>query len=123
LSFFDLVLLVGGAVGILLGAWPLLSGKNYPGIFGRGFTESDNVRLLRAPASYFRAMGATIATAGLVVCDLGVILWLSSARSVGGAGAVTVGAIAGIGLAGFFGSFAWLLLLTYRHKLFRWNAP
>lgn len=123
MTIFDLVLLIGGAVGILMGAWPLLSGRNYPGVFGRGFTQSDNVRLLRAPAIYFRALGATIATAGLVVCDVGVILWVSSARPTDGAAVAMIGAIAGIGLAGLFGSFAWLLVLTYRYKLFRWNAP
>ena len=120
MSFFDLVLVVGGGAGILMGAWPLLSGRNYPGVLGRGFTKADNLRLKRAPASYFRAMGATIAMAGLLVCDLGIIVWLSSARPADGAAVAMIGAIAGIG---FFGSLAWLLVLTYRHRLFRWDAP
>ena len=123
MSYFDLALLIGGGIGILMGAWPLLSGRNYPGVLGRGFTQGDNLRLKRAPAGYFRAMGATIATAGLVVCDLGVILWWSNARHADGVAVALIGAIAGIGFAGFCGSFAWLLVLTYRHKLFRWDAP
>ena len=121
MSFFDLVLLIGGAVGVVGGAWPLLSGRNYPGVLGRGFTNGDNLRLKRAPAGYFRAMGATVATAGLLVFDLGIIVWLSTAPPAGGVTALaTIGAVAGIA---FFGSLIWLLVLAHRHKLYRWNAP
>ena len=121
MSLFDLVLVIGGGVGILMGAWPLLSGRNYPGVLGRGFTSGDNLRLKRAPAGYFRALGATVATAGLLVFDLGLMVWFSTAPPAGGVAPVAmIGAIAAIG---FFGSLAWLLVLTYRHKLFRWDAP
>jgi hypothetical protein len=34
-----------------------------------------------------------------------------------------VAVLAGGAAISFAGSLAWLLLLTYRHKLFRWNAP
>jgi hypothetical protein len=116
-SYFVLVLLTGGAIGVLAGAWPLLSGRNFPGLLGRGFTTGDNLRLQRAPAIYFRAMGATTATAALLILYLGILIWLSPIT----AGlAASLGALAAVA---FLGSLAWLLVLTYRHKLFRWNSP
>ena len=121
LSSFDLVLLIGGLVGLLGGAWPLLTGRNFPGMLGRGFTKRDDLRLKRAPAIYFRAMGSTIATAGLLTLFLGAVIWLSAAPVAADLTLVTmVGVLAAISFAG---SLAWLLVVTHRHKLFRWNAP
>ena len=121
MSFFDLALLTSGVIGILGGAWPLLTGRNFPGLLGRGFTRSDNLRLQRAPAVYFRAMGLTIATAGLLIGDVGLVVWLAAGPPLAGITIVAVvGSLAGIA---FMGSLAWLLVLTYRHKLFGWNAP
>jgi hypothetical protein len=121
LSVFDLVLIVGGAIGVVGGLWPLLTGRNFPGVFGRGFTNGDNLRLKRAPAIYFRAMGASIATFGLLLLDVGAVLWLSGAAPATDPTFLAIpGAFAAIALAG---SLVWLLYLTYRYKLFRWNAP
>jgi hypothetical protein len=121
LSIFDLVLLIGGAVGVLGGLWPLLTGRNFPGVLGRGFTRGDNLRLQRAPALYFRAMGATIGTSGLLILSVGALILLSAASPAPDLTLLSiVGATAAIA---FTGSLAWLLVLTYRHKLFRWNAP
>ncbi|HEY5033625.1 MAG TPA: hypothetical protein VIJ30_00715 [Candidatus Dormibacteraeota bacterium] len=121
MSLFDLVLLIGGAVGVLGGAWPLLTGRNFPGVLGRGFTRGDNLRLQRAPAVYFRAMGATIATSGLLILYLGATIWLSAGPPTGDLTLVAIfGAVAAVAFAG---SLGWLLVLAYRHKLFRWNAP
>jgi hypothetical protein len=118
LSFFDFVLVVVGTAGVLGGLWPLLTGRNFPGVLGRGFTQGDNLRLKRAPAIYFRAMGATIATFGLFVLYVGAILWLSAGLPTAAFG--FVGTFIAISC---FASLAWLLWLTYRYKLFRWNAP
>jgi hypothetical protein len=120
-SYFVLVLLVGGAIGVVGGAWPLLSGRNFPGVLGRGFTRSDNLRLKRAPAIYFRAMGATILTSGLLILYFGslVLLWAGPTADDVAALAI-LGIVAAIAACS---SLAWLLVLTYRHKLFRWNAP
>ena len=119
MSYFVLVLLVGGAIGLVAGAWPLLSGRNFPGVMGRGFTRADDLRLQRAPASYFHAMGATIATAGLLILYLGALIWLSPIP----ADPAVVAAVGALAAVAFGSSLAWLLVLTYRHKLFRWNAP
>jgi hypothetical protein len=120
-SYFVLVLLVGGAIGVVGGAWPLLSGRNFPGVLGRGFTRSDNLRLKRAPAIYFRAMGVTILTSGLLMLYFGslVLLWAGPTANDVAALAI-LGIVAAIAACS---SLAWLLWLTYRHKLFRWNAP
>jgi multisubunit Na+/H+ antiporter MnhG subunit len=121
LSFFILALLIGGAIGILGGLWPLLTGRNFPGVLGRGFTSGDNLRLKRAPGVYFRAMGATIATSGLLILYIGAMIWFSPGAAATDLTLVAIiGAVAAIG---FVASLAWLILLTYRHKLFRWNAP
>jgi heme A synthase len=120
-SLFDLVLLIGGPVGVLGGAWPLLTGRNFPGPLGRGFTRRDNLRLQRAPVIYFRAMGATIVASGLLILYLGTVIFLSARPPTSDLTLVAVfGAVATVAFAG---SLAWLLVLTYRHKLFRWNAP
>ena len=121
MSFFDLVLFIGGGIGVLGGLWPLLTGRNFPGVLGRGFTRGDNLRLKRAPAIYFRAMGVTILTSGLLMLYFGslVLLWA-------GPTANDVAALAILGIVAAIAacrSLAWLLVLTYRHKLFRWNAP
>jgi multisubunit Na+/H+ antiporter MnhG subunit len=120
-SLFDLVLLIGGAVGTLGGMWPLLTGRNFPGILGRGFTRGDNLRLQRAPAVYFRAMGATIATSGLVILYVGALIWLSEGPPA--ADLTLLAIVGGLAAISFAGSFAWLLVLTARYKLFRWDAP
>jgi hypothetical protein len=106
-SFFDLALVFAGVVGVVGGAWPLLLGRNFPGVLGRGFTRGDNLRLKRAPSIYFRAMGSTIVSAGVLLLAI----------------ATLTTTIFVIGLIGSIVSIAWLLVLTYRHRLFRWNAP
>jgi hypothetical protein len=113
-----MALLLAGVVGVLGGAWPLLLGRNFPGVLGRGFTPGDNQRLKRAPAIYFRAMGATIATIGLFVVYVGVIVWQWAGPPPAAFG--FVGALIAISC---FASLAWLLRVTYLYKLFRWNAP
>jgi len=121
LSIFDLVLLIGGAIGVIGGMWPLLMGRNFPGLLGRGFTRGDNLRLGRAPAMYFRAMGAAIVTSGLLILSVGVLLLLSVGQPTTNLTLVAV--LAGVAALSCAGSLAWLLVLAYRHKLFRWNAP
>ena len=121
MSFFALALLIAGAVGALGGLWPLLAGRNFPGVLGRGFTRGDNLRLERAPAIYFRAMGVTIVTSGLLILCVGVLVWLSGGPSVTYLTVVTV--VAGVAALAVVGSLTWLVVLAHRHKLFRWNAP
>ncbi|HXC75710.1 MAG TPA: hypothetical protein VNU19_01530 [Candidatus Acidoferrum sp.] len=121
MSLFDLVFLIFGVIGVLGGAWPLLSGRNFPGLLGRGFTRKDNLKLQRAPAVYFRAMGATIVSSGVLIFCVGALIWFSAGPRTAELAAVEViGVVAGIA---FCCSLAWLVVVNYRHRLFRWNAP
>lgn len=118
LTTFFIVL---GAIGVAGGAWPLLAGRNYPGWLGSGFTKGGSLRLKRAPAIYFRATGATVTSAGLVNLYVAYLMALSSTADVTElATAAVLGVLVFVAL---FGSLAWMLVLAYRHKLFRWNAP
>jgi hypothetical protein len=118
---FLLFFAILGAVGLTGGAWPLLTGKNYPGLLGRGFTRADNVRLNRAPTIYFRAMGAVIASAGLAMFSLSFMVGLSADPSA--AELVWTAILLSVGLVGLSASIAWLIVVAHRHKLFRWDAP
>jgi hypothetical protein len=118
---FLLFFAILGAVGLTGGAWPLLTGKNYPGLLGRGFTRPDNVRLNRAPTIYFRAMGAVIASAGLAMFSLSFMMGLSADPSA--AELVWTAILLSVGLVGLSASIAWLIVVAHRHKLFRWDAP
>jgi protein-S-isoprenylcysteine O-methyltransferase Ste14 len=120
-TFFNLALGVAGLVAFFGGAWPLLSGKNFPGVLGSGFTRGDNLRLKRAPATYFRAMGATITSAGVLLLAFAFSVVLASNAPRGDL--VVVAIIVGIGLIGFVVSAGWLIVLAHRYKLFRWNVP
>ena len=110
-----------GAVGLTGGAWPLLTGRNYPGLLGRGFTKGDNLRLKRAPAIYFRAMGAVIASAGLAMFSLSFMMGLSTDPSA--IELLTTAALLSLSLIGVSFSVAWLIVLAHRYKLFRWDSP
>ena len=110
-----------GAIGVAGGVWPLVAGRNYPGWLGSGFTPGGSLRLKRAPAIYFRAMGATVVSAGLVNLFVAYLMGMSSAAD--GAELAVAGVFGFFVLVALFGSLAWMVVLAYRHKLFRWNAP
>ena len=110
-----------GVLGLILGAWPLLIGRNYPGLLGRGFTKGDNLRLSRAPSIYFRATGAVAASAGFLMLAISVVMDLPASPTVAQLSGTAIFFAAS--LIALFGSLALMLVIAYRHKLFRWNAP
>ena len=57
LAFGAALCLLGVGV-VALGLRALLTGRNWRGWWSRGFTAADDARLARAPAAYFRALGA-----------------------------------------------------------------
>lgn len=120
-SSFVALAVVLGAIGLGGGLWPLFTGRNYPGFLGRGFTAGDNLRLKRAPAIYFRAVGTTIASAGLAMLALAHLMLLPSEASAPDANVALL--LLSLGLVVVVASVAWLFVLAYRYKLFRWNAP
>ena len=121
MSFFTLAFVIGGVVGILGGSWPLLLGRNFPGVLGRGFTTGDNQRLKRAPSIYFRAMGATITAAGVLLLAIASLMLMPDGASA--AERAMTATLFVVGIVGSMLSVVWLVVLAYRYKLFRWNAP
>jgi hypothetical protein len=111
-------------LGLLLavyGAGLLLTGRNYPPPLGRGFTRGETQRLERAPAIYFRAVGALTATGGLAGLNYGVITGFRS--SLSGAVAGTLQVLEALLYLAVLISVLWLLRIANRYKLFRWNKP
>jgi hypothetical protein len=103
------------------GAGLLITGRNYSSPLGRGLTRGDTARLQRAPAIYFRAIGAMVGTGGLALLNYGVLMsFQSSLPPV----LVTILEILEFLLyAALLVSALWLLRLANRYKLFRWNKP
>jgi hypothetical protein len=108
------------ALGALSGAWMVVRGENLPGVLGRGFTRGDRVRLQRAPAEYFRAMGTTILLAVVFVAPG---IWLLTSMQPSRQSITILAILAAIFIPLISASAAWLVLVTARHKLFRWDRP
>lgn len=116
-SFFVGVI-VAGVMMILVALRPLVTGQNYRGALGRGFTKSDGLRMRRAPAVWFRALGALGTAVGLLVALFGSLLVFGDRLPL------TLLLIGGIVIAvGVMGILAWLLVLARRYRLFRWDPP
>jgi len=114
-------LIVLGLLLAVYGGGLLLTGRNYPPPLGRGFTRGETQRLQRAPAIYFRAVGALTATGGLAGLDYGVITGFRS--SLPGAVVGTLQVLEALLYVGVLVSALWLLRLARRYKLFRWSQP
>jgi hypothetical protein len=111
-------------LGLLLAAYGtgmLLRGRNYPPPLGRGFTRGETQRLQRAPAIYFRAVGALGLTAGLAFLDSGGLTGFRSRFS--GAVVTSLQVLEALLYFGLIVCLFWLLRLANRYKLFRWNKP
>ena len=117
------VLLVG-LVSLLLGAggvWLILSGRNLPGVLGRGFTRGDDQRLKRAPAVYYRALGAFAAVSALDGFFLAWVISLLPTPPIWSLAIVSI-AIAILAIP-TTAAFVWLFVLASRYRLFRWDKP
>ena len=120
-SVVGLVFVLGGLLVGGLGARPFWTGKNYGGLLGRGWTKDDNLRLARAPAIYFRAVGAAVVFVGVGIVCIGVLSLLPADAP---APVLTVVAIFGaVAVLGILVSLAAVLVLSSRYKLFRWDKP
>ena len=111
-------------VGLLLAAYGiglLLTGRNYRTPLGRGLTRGDTQRLQRAPAIYFRAIGALAATGGLALMNYGLIAGFRS--SLAGAVVTALEVLEALLYIAVIVLAFWLLRLANRFKLFRWNKP
>jgi hypothetical protein len=92
------------------------------GLLWRGFTKSDDLRLQRAPAVYFRAMGSMILSLGLLTLWAGVS-FLTFSQEPSTTYLVTILSLAGLSLLALIASAVWITVVASRHKLFRWNKP
>ncbi len=119
---FGLVFLVAGNLAFGVGCRMALTGKNMSGLLGRGFTASDNLRLNRAPAVYFRAVGSMVLSLGLLAVWIGIV-FLTIPKEADYAYLGTVLSLAGLLLVALLGSAAWITVVATRYKLFRWNKP
>lgn len=105
---------------IAMSVWLLLTGRKPPGILGRGLTSGDDQRLHRAPPIYFRAMGTLVTSTALVGFFL---VWVISVMPQPSPGTLEV-LVAGLLLLTMTtgASLAWLLYLSARYRLFRWEG-
>ena len=115
------VFAVFGVILVASGAWLLITGRNFPGVFGRGLSEGDRLRTQRAPVEYWRVAGAIALLTG--------VLGFGVAGITLGHPTPTRGSIIVLSLvvAGFLFAFtplvAWVLVIASRHRLFRWDKP
>lgn len=99
----------------------IVSGKNLPGVLGRAITRGGRARLDRAPAVYFRAMGALVGSAAMGAFWLVLLVTLSPQTSPL---MYLLGALAGVPIAAAMtASVAWMTVLAHRYKLFIWSKP
>jgi hypothetical protein len=106
---------------IAMSIWLLLTGRKPPGILGRGLTSGDDQRTHRAPPIYFRAMGTFVASAALVGFFL---VWVISVMPQPSPGTLEV-LVAWLLLLMLTNgsSLAWMIYLSVRYRLFRWDRP
>ncbi|GAC1691496.1 MAG: hypothetical protein PVS2B1_14350 [Candidatus Dormibacteraceae bacterium] len=122
MSFFLFgALVVVGVALAAFGGWLLVTGRTLPGLLGRGLTQGDNLRLQRAPAVYFRAMGTFICAIALVDFYVAVLMGLSRNSTV--IEMVIAAFLGGAVFVAFLASAAWMFVVAYKYKLVRWNKP
>jgi hypothetical protein len=112
-------------LGLLMVAYAgrlLITGRNFSGFLGRGLTESDELRMKRAPAAFFRAVGTVAGLAGLLLIFFGVLFASVPNQPDRRLGALAL-AVLGFFMIAMVVSLVWLLLLAGRYRLFRWDKP
>jgi hypothetical protein len=109
-----------GLATVGVGGRMALTGKNVTGLLGRGLTKADDLRLQRAPTSYFRAMGSMLLSLGLLVAWVGVF-FLTVGEEPDDAYFAAMLSLAALIVVALLASAAWITVLARRHKLFRWN--
>jgi len=101
--------------------WLVISGRNLPGLFGRGFTKGDNQQLKRAPRVYFRALGLFVGAAAL---DGFFLAWVISILPHPSTGMLEIAAAVIVVLTlPTTAAAGWLFVLAAQYRLFRWDKP
>jgi hypothetical protein len=117
----DFVLWLIGLVGVLSGSWLLIAGRNFPGFLGRGLTESDKIRIKRAPVQYWRVGGAIAFVTGLLAFAVSTVFAYNPAPSRGSLGLLS--ALAALYFFVCTPLVAWFIVLSAKYRLFRWDKP
>jgi hypothetical protein len=101
--------------------WFVISGRNLPGLLGRGFTKGDNQWLKRAPRFYSRALGLFIGVAAL---DGFFFAWVISLLPIPSIAMLEIVVAVMVALTlPTTGAAVWLFVLAARYRLFRWDKP
>jgi len=100
---------------VLLGAWTLVTGRS----IGRGLTRGDSLRLQRAPAIYFRAVGAWVITIGLFA----MVLLIGAQTGLPSWGRGPLEILEALLIVAFIFTTGWVYRLANRYNMFRWNKP
>lgn len=116
------LLVVIGLSLVGLGLRPLLTGKNYSGVMGRGLTKNDDARLKRAPAAFFRALGAMLGAFGALFVYFGIVLAVVPDHTQTSL-VILIFAVAGLFVIAELGCVVWMIVLSRRYRLFRWDEP
>ena len=98
----------------------VLTGENVKGLLGRGLTKADDLKLQRAPVSYFRALGSLLFSLGLLVLWVGMF-FLTVGQELDDTYLAVMLSLAALFVVALLASAAWITVLARRHKLFRWN--
>ncbi len=109
-------------VSVLLGVasvWFVISGRNLPGLLGRGFTKTDNQRLKRAPPVYFRALGLFVGIAALDGFFFAWVISLLPSPSIALL-EIVVAVMMALTLP-TTAAAVWLLVLAARYGLLPWD--
>lgn len=107
------MVIVGGAF-VAAGSYPLIRGRNYPGVLGRSFTKAGTRKLETAPPKYWRALGAWVVVSGLFYSSLFIFLITESWPML-----VLEGALL---LASIITLVRWAMIAR-THGLLRWQSP
>jgi hypothetical protein len=101
--------------------WLAISGRNLPGLLGRGFTKGDNLRMKRAPRIYFRALGLFV---GIAALDGFFFAWVVSLLPSPSIAMLEIVAVVMAVLAlPTTAAAVWLFVLASKYRLFRWDKP
>ena len=119
---FGVTFLIVGSAAFITGGRMALTGRNVTGLFGRGLTKADDLKLQRAPASYFRALGSLLFSLGLLVLWVGMF-FLTVGQELDDTYLAVMLGLAALFVVALLASAAWITVLARRNKLFRWNKP
>ena len=119
---FGVTFLIVGSAAFITGGRMVLTGRNVTGLLGRGLTKADDLKLQRAPVSYFRALGSLLFSLGLLVLWVGMF-FLTVGQGPDDTYLAVMLSLAALFVVALLASAAWITVLARRHKLFRWNKP